>query len=140
MGHLVIKRKYDEVRIQIMDTPGILDRPMIKRNHIELQAILALRLISDLIIFIFDPSLASGYSVESQVKLYNEIKSNFSKEGKTEIIIVFNKMDIANNDEIESLKKVLNLKEGEYFLTNALKGENLDKVIDYLKNRYYSNE
>jgi nucleolar GTP-binding protein len=140
LGHLVIKRKFDTVRIQIMDTPGILDRPMSKRNNIELQAILALRFISDLIIFIFDPSLASGYTVESQIKLFKEIKVNFSKEGKIGIIIVFNKMDIASESEIKNLKDELKLKEDEYFLTNALSGDNLIKIIDYLKSRYINNE
>ncbi len=140
LGHLVIKRKFDLVRIQIIDTPGILDRPMLKRNNIELQAILALRLISDVIIFIFDPSLASGYEVESQINLFNEIKSNFSKDGNIELIVVFNKMDIASVSEIEYLKNELKLKENDYFLTNALSGEGLDKIINYLKNRYSNNE
>jgi nucleolar GTP-binding protein len=140
LGHLIIKRKFDSVRIQIMDTPGILDRPMSKRNYIERQAILALRLISDLILFIFDPSLASGYSVESQIKLYKEINTNFSKDGKIEIIIIFNKKDIANSSEIEFLKNQLKLSDDQYFLTNALKEENLEKVIDYLIKRYINNE
>ncbi|MFX0143851.1 MAG: GTPase, partial [Candidatus Hodarchaeota archaeon] len=54
MGHLEIERRFDKIKIQCLDTPGILDRSMSKRNNIELQAILALRLISDLILFIFD--------------------------------------------------------------------------------------
>jgi len=140
LGHILIKRRFDELKVQIMDTPGILDRPMSKRNYIELQAVLALRFISDLILFIFDPSLASGYEVESQLKLFHEIKDNFSKEGKIEIIIVFNKMDIANQSEIEYLRDKLNLKEGEFFLTNALTGENLKELIAYIRNRYIKDE
>ena len=137
MGHLEIERRFDKIRIQCLDTPGILDRPMSKRNKIELQAILALRLISDLIIFILDPTPSCGYSVDSQIELYQEIKNNFSKEGKIEIIIVMNKMDLASSNEIEYLKKNLLLKNGEFFLTNALTGENLDKLVTYLKTRYY---
>ena len=136
LGHLIIKRKFDTVRIQIMDTPGILDRPMSMRNNIELQAIMALRFISDLIIFIFDPSLASGYTVESQIKLFTEIRENFSKDGEIGIIIVFNKMDIASTEEIKNLKNQLKLEEKDYFLTNALSGDNLNKLIDHLKSRY----
>ena len=136
LGHLIIKRKFDELRLQVMDTPGILDRPMSKRNSIELQAILALRLISDLIVFLFDPTPSSGYSVESQIDLFNEIKHNFTKDGKIDIIIIFNKMDLARSTEIEYLTSKLNLKEGEYFLTNALSGENLDVLITHLLNRY----
>ena len=136
LGHLVIKRKFDEIRLQIMDTPGILDRPMSKRNSIELQAILALRLISDLIVFIFDPTPSSGYTIESQIELFNEIKTNFTKDGKIDIITVFNKMDLAKDSEIEFLKNELNLNDGDYFLTNALSGENLELVVSHLLDRY----
>ncbi|MFX0143320.1 MAG: GTP-binding protein, partial [Candidatus Hodarchaeota archaeon] len=100
------------------------------------QAILALRLISDLILFIFDPTPASGYDVDSQIELYNEIKDNFSKEGQVEILIIFNKMDLAKDSEILYLRKKLNLNENEFFLTNALKGENLELIISELKKRY----
>ena len=140
MGHLELERRFDSIKIQCLDTPGILDRPMIKRNNIELQAILALRLISDLILFIFDPTPASGYSVESQIELYNEIKHNFSKEGQIEIILVFNKMDLAKDSEIQYLKEKLNLTENEFYLTNALTGENIGKLINDLKERYKRDE
>ncbi len=136
LGHLILKRRFDEVRIQIMDCPGILDREMTTRNNIELQAILALRLISDLILFVFDPTPACGYNINSQIELYNEVKQNFTQDGKIEIIIVFNKKDLASSSEITYLKEKLNLKEDDFFLTNALTGENLDLIISYLKNRY----
>jgi nucleolar GTP-binding protein len=137
LGHLEIERRFDKIKLQCMDTPGILDRPMAKRNNIELQAILALRLISDQIIFCFDPTPACGYSVESQIELYNEIKSSFTKEGEIEIQIVINKIDLATPSEIDYLIDKLNLTRGEYFLTNALTGENLDQLIIFLKNRSY---
>ncbi len=136
MGHLEIERRFHKTKIQCLDTPGILDRPMAKRNKIELQAILALRLISDLILFVFDPTPASGYDVDSQIELFNEIKENFSKERKIEIIIIFNKIDLAKESEIAYLKEKLNLIDGQFYLTNALSGENLDKLISDLKERY----
>lgn len=139
LGHLEIERKFDKIKIQILDTPGILDRPMSRRNSIELQAILALRLISDLIIFIFDPTLASGYSVESQIDLYNEIKNMFLKEKKIEFIVLFNKKDLAKESEITYLKQKLNLHDDEFYLTNALTGENLDRLTKNLIERYRGN-
>jgi len=136
LGHLFIKRKFDTIKVQCMDTPGILDRPMSKRNNIELQAILALRLISDLIIFIFDPTPACGYSIDAQIDLYNEIKENFTKKGQIEMVIVMNKMDLASEREIKYLEEKLNISDQEYFLTNALTGENLDKITKFIKSRY----
>ncbi|MBY8984827.1 MAG: 50S ribosome-binding GTPase [Candidatus Lokiarchaeota archaeon] len=140
MGHLVIETKFEKVKVQCLDTPGILDRPMSKRNRIELQAILALRLISDLIIFVFDPTPACGYDVESQIELFHEIKENFSKDGEIEILIVFNKMDLAKDSEIDYLKDKLHLSDVDFYLTNALSGENLDRIIDALKERYRGSE
>ena len=139
MGHLDIEKRFEKIKIQCLDTPGILDRPMSKRNKIELQAVLALRLISDLILFIFDPTPACGYDIKSQIELFNEIKDNFSKDGEVEILIVFNKMDLAKDSEIVYLRDSLNLQDKEFYLTNALSGENLDKLIDDLKERYWGN-
>ncbi len=136
IGHLLFKRKFDEIKIQIMDTPGILDRPMSKRNYIERQAILALKKISDLIVFMFDPTPACGYSIESQIELFNEIKQNFTKEGEIDMIIVLNKIDLASSAEINYLEEKLSLDTHDYFLTNALTGENLDKLITYLRKKY----
>jgi len=140
LGHLELMGKFTKMKLQIMDTPGILDRPMSKRNNIELQAILALRLISDLIIFIFDPTPASGYNVDSQIELFNEIQDQYIKDKKIDTIIVLNKMDLAKEEEIESLKSKLNLSEKKIFITNALTGENLDKLIGYLNERYMPKE
>ena len=140
IGHLIIDRKFDKIKIQCLDTPGILDRPMFKRNNIEKQAILALRLISDLILFVFDPTPASGYPVDSQIELFHEIKQNFSKEGQIEMIIVFNKMDLAKDSEIDYLKEALNLNDNQFYLTNALTGENFDNLILTLKKRYEDRE
>ncbi len=136
MGHLEFEGEFENIRIQCLDTPGILDRPISRRNSIELQAILALRLISDLILFIFDPTPASGYSVDSQINLFKEIKENFTKEGEIEILTIINKMDLAKTSEIDYLIRKLNLTDEDFYLTNALTGENLYKIIDYFKIRY----
>jgi len=136
IGHLHIKRPFDLIKIQCIDTPGILDRPMEKRNAIEKQAILALRLISDVILFIFDPTPASGYTVDSQIELYNEVKENFSHDGKIDILIVFNKKDLAKESEIEYLRDHLGIRDEDFYLTNALTGENLETIINDLKLRY----
>ncbi len=136
LGHLIIKRRFDKISLQLMDTPGILDRPMAERNSIELQAVLALRLISDLILYIFDPTPACGYDINAQIELYHEIKENLTKDGEIDMIIIFNKMDLTSILEIEYLKKMLQLRDEDFFLTDALKGENLDSLKSYIISRY----
>jgi len=136
LGHLEFEQRFDKTKIQIFDCPGILDREMASRNSIELQAILALRLISDLILFVFDPTPACGYDIDSQIDLYKEVKQNFTKDGEIDMIIVFNKIDLASATEIKYLEEELNSQKDDYFLTNALNGKNLDKITSYFKERY----
>lgn len=60
-------------KIQIIDTPGILDRPMDERNEMEMKSILSLKDIKGTIIFLIDPTGHSSYSMEQQESLFNEI-------------------------------------------------------------------
>ncbi len=86
--------------------------------------------------FPFDLTPACGYSVDSQIELYQEIQNNFTNDGKTQMVVVMNKKDLASTNEIEYLKRKLQTKNNEFFLTNAMTGENLDKLIAYLKDKY----
>jgi nucleolar GTP-binding protein len=136
LGHIKIERRFDTVSLQIMDSPGILDRPLESRNNIEKQAILALRLISDFILFVFDPTPACGYSIESQINLFNEIKEKFVQKEDIGYLIVFNKKDLASKSEIDDLQERLGLKDEEFILTNALTGENLDEIVARLREKF----
>lgn len=64
-------------RHQIVDTPGLLDRPLEDRNAIELQAMQALRHLADVVIFLVDPSEHCGYALVAQLKLLEEVKAAF---------------------------------------------------------------
>ena len=95
IGHL----EHKWTHFQFIDTPGLLDRPVQDMNEIELNAMVALEHCADLVIYIFDASETSGYPLESQLNLYNEIKHIF----KTPIQCVFNKMDLVHDiDHVES--------------------------------------
>jgi nucleolar GTP-binding protein len=88
VGHFEHKfQKY-----QIVDTPGLLDRPMDDRNAIEMQAIAALRHLADIIVFLVDPSGHCGYSLEAQKKLLQDTKAMFPD---TPFVIAESKSDLA---------------------------------------------
>jgi nucleolar GTP-binding protein len=93
VGHIEKTVRYEKKKYQIIDTPGLLDRPLSERNNIEKQAIAALRHLADLIVFIFDPSGTSGYQMNEQTSMLEDIKKLFSD---VPFIIVENKLDIKN--------------------------------------------
>ncbi|MEM4729326.1 MAG: GTPase [Thermoplasmata archaeon] len=73
VGHFTHKyRTY-----QVIDTPGLLDRPLKKRNKMELQAILALRHLADVLVFVIDPTEQCGTPLPRQRALLEEIRREF---------------------------------------------------------------
>jgi len=91
-------------KIQVIDTPGLLDRSIEKRNKIERKAIAAIRHLAKIIIFVLDPRKQSEYTLESQLSLLREIKKIIPN---AKIIVAINKADIAKKQEIEAVQNTL---------------------------------
>jgi nucleolar GTP-binding protein len=73
VGHFQSGRR----RLQVIDTPGLLDREFEERNVIERQAVLALKYLADVIVFVIDPSETSGYTMDEQLHLLESTKKAF---------------------------------------------------------------
>lgn len=96
IGHIDDEwRKY-----QIIDTPCREDRELSERNDIEKQAILALKYLTHVIIFVMDPSETCGYSMEKQEKLLSSVKRGFPG---VPLIILENKSDILQRNDTENV-------------------------------------
>ena len=80
------------LRWQVIDTPGILDRPLDARNTIEMQAVTALAHLRAAVLFVIDASGGCGYTLEQQAALFHSVKPLFA--GKP-LLIVCNKTDVA---------------------------------------------
>jgi len=80
---------YDPEGNQYIDTPGLLDRPLQERNTIEKQAILALKHLASVVVFVIDPTETCGYTIPEQRNLLNELRKMFEQP----IIVVSNKSD-----------------------------------------------
>lgn len=91
IGHI----KDDWRMFQVIDTPGLLDREFEERNDIEKQAVLALRYLTDIMIFIIDPSESCGYSVKKQTDLLEAVKKGFPG---VPIIVAESKSDLLRTD------------------------------------------
>ncbi len=87
VGHFTHRR----LQYQMVDTPGLLDRPMEERNHIEMQAIAALEHIGSLVLFLVDESESCGTPYEEQMHLLEEVKNLLPD---TELMIVTSKADL----------------------------------------------
>jgi nucleolar GTP-binding protein len=120
--------KYQD--IQIIDTPGLLDRPFEERNPIEKKAIAAIKHLAKIIVFVIDPTEQCGYNVEEQASLMQETKKQFGLY----IIAVLNKADIASKEQIEEAKKLAEkiadetLAEGEK-ISSGLKEKIIEKIF-----------
>lgn len=110
VGHF--ERKH--VRYLVVDTPGLLDRPMEERNAVERQAIVSLRHLADVIVFLFDPSETCGYPMAAQENLLEEVRWAFPS---VPIVEVENKADLArtNSDRMK---------------VSAITGEGCPQVVD----------
>ncbi len=109
LGHFEV----DGVRYQVMDTPGLLDRPLHERNEMERKALVALRHVADIIIFLLDPTETCGYPMRDQEALLKELRTVFSS---TPILEVENKSDIGPGT-------------GKRVRVSALTGAGLDRVV-----------
>ncbi|MFH1774857.1 MAG: GTPase [Methanobacteriota archaeon] len=112
---------------QVIDTPGLLDRPIEKRNPVEKQAILALKHLADVVLFIFDPSERCGFQVEEQMRIYWEMSRAFDAE----VIPVINKADLLSEEDIKNFLAALGR---NAYLCSAEKkigvGEVVKKIVE----------
>lgn len=86
------------VKYQLIDTPGLLDRPLEKRSEVEKRAALALKHLAKLVVFVVDPTMWCGFPIEKQVSLLKELKKEFKG---LEFLVVINKSDVATEDELD---------------------------------------
>ena len=96
---------YKNIRWQVIDTPGILDRTLEQRNIIEMQTITALAHLDACILFFIDASENCGYSIAQQVSLFDSIRPLFKNKP---LVIIANKTDLrAYNDLPEKDRKTI---------------------------------
>ncbi|XWS28299.1 hypothetical protein CRYUN_Cryun25bG0055900 [Craigia yunnanensis] len=100
---------YKYLRYQVIDTPGILDRPFEDRNIIEMCSITALAHLRAAVLFFLDISGSCGYSIAQQAALFHSIKSLFMNKP---LILVCNKTDLQPLDRLseEEMKLVMEMK------------------------------
>ncbi len=91
LGHFEHRRRV----YQMVDTPGLLDRPMFERNSIEMQAIAALENIGDVLLFLIDSTEGATTPLKEQKNLFKEVQNMIT--GKP-ILTIHTKSDLFDNN------------------------------------------
>ncbi len=120
IGHL----DHRHIRYQLIDTPGLLDRPDSERNPIERQSIAALEYLADCVLMILDASETCGYQLEDQLALRDQLLDRFSTVG-IPVVTVCNKSDLSVDTEADYYMSVTEDDEVDTVLTACL------DAIDY---------
>ncbi len=114
----------------LIDTPGIMERNFEKLNNIEKKGFLALKHLSKHVLFVFDPTLSSGYDLNDQRELYRNIKKYFVPD---EVVVVVNKIDLLNERPELSIED-----EGDkVFYVSSHTREGIEKLKEYLESKAF---
>jgi len=103
IGHV----ERDHIRYQLIDTPGLLDRPEDERNDIERQAAGAIEHLADTILFFVDASGNCGYPLDVQLELRDSVEARF-EERDIPVLTICNKSDQSTDVEADAYMSVTN--------------------------------
>ncbi|MEM1560081.1 MAG: GTPase [Ignisphaera sp.] len=125
LGHVKLR---EGIYLQVVDTPGILDRPVEEMNVIERKAVAALRYLNAVTVYLMDPSPDAYYGYEQQL---NVLKSVESIVGKEKIMVVFNKIDRVDENRVRYCQELVKNIAGYSvkLAISALNGYNVDKLL-----------
>ena len=113
----------------MVDTPGLLDRPMTERNKIEMQAIAALENVGDIVLFLIDPSESSGMSLQDQRHLLGEVTELLADRP---LLRVYSKSDLHEENENDVEVSSITGDGIEELRSRLIKSNIADKVADPL--------
>ncbi|MEX2690389.1 MAG: GTPase [Candidatus Njordarchaeum guaymaensis] len=131
-GHLE-KRENKLVlkRAQIVDTPGLFDKPLDGRKKEELLALNAIKYLANVVLFLFDGSSMAVMSPEEQLNVLSVVISFFGKNRA--IILAINKVDIPKEEAIQKIKLELDRRYNtKPILISVKKQKNIDKIIELI--------
>ncbi|HIG38120.1 MAG TPA: hypothetical protein EYQ15_02250 [Candidatus Poseidoniales archaeon] len=127
LGHFEHRRR----AYQMVDTPGLLDRPMVERNRIEMQAIAALEHTGDVLLFLVDATEGSTSPLNEQEHLLTEVRQLMSERP---MIVIHSKSDILENPP-EGAETLISAQTGEgleELRTRLIETIGADEIIDPL--------
>lgn len=129
LGHVERSEGHTVTKIQLIDTPGVLERPPEEHNEFEKRAMSAIRNLAHLILYVADASEYCGYPVSRQEELLASVRKNF---GEKPFIYAISKSDV----EPERGNTFAARREEDWIAVSAMEREGLDGLLDALFERY----
>ncbi len=123
VGHVEV----DHIRYQLVDTPGLLDRPADERNEIESQAISALEHAADAVLVLVDASEECGYPLEVQLELRDDVEARFD----VPVLTVCNKADRSRDVEADQYMSITEDDNVEGVLEAAVEAVGYEPELPY---------
>ena len=99
VGHL----ERNHITYQLIDTPGLLDRPPHERNEIETQAISAITHAADCLLVFVDASETAGYPLPDQLALRDQLQETFEA---VPTMTICNKSDLSTDVDADHFVSV----------------------------------
>lgn len=124
VGHLT----RDHIRYQLIDTPGLLDRPAAERNEVESQAVSALEHAADAVLVVLDPTGEAGYPLAVQQALRDDVTEQFD----VPVLSVYNKADrfgSTEHDAVQTDDGIGSDAEGVPLTMSVREGAGLESVL-----------
>ncbi len=103
VGHTMV----EGTEIQLIDTPGLLDRRLEDRNEVELKAIAALQHLRGPVMFILDPTETATYPLAVQLDIAKEIRGIVKDKV---IVYVISKIDMINKKKLDQVIELIKAK------------------------------
>jgi len=125
--------KIGGMTVQMVDTPGLLDRPIERMNKTELLAITALSKLSSVVAFIVDVSEANAFTIDRQKALYDGVRESFPQ---IPFLVFFNKADAADQSQIARAESLFGKRKALSALTGDGLGSFISEVEGALKELY----
>lgn len=109
------------IEVQVIDTPGILDKKNKDYNPTEKRAVAAIKSLANVIVFVSDSSEQCGYPLAEQRKLLDDLKQEFRE---SEFIVIVNKADLASREKTIEAEKIF---EGAIISGKGIENETREK-------------
>jgi nucleolar GTP-binding protein len=134
IGHIVDDDR--DVRLQVMDTPGLLDRESDQRNEMERLTFACMAHLPTAVMFVIDPSGLSGEqhsSLDAQLAVRASLRERFPKRPW---------IDVVSKADLNISEDILSKMPKDYLHVSVLDGTNMDVLkqqIDHILNVELSN-